>query len=83
MAIKHNQRSIVDFRSRLKGGGARSNLFEVQMAFPDFAKPVNEALNDIPFLVKTFISKGEIDIILAFDKFLIILFGENLFIKKP
>ena len=52
MAIKHNQRSIVDFRSRLKGGGARSNLFEVQMAFPDFAKPVNEALNDIPFLVK-------------------------------
>ena len=52
MAIKHNQRSIVDFSSRMKGGGARSNLFEVQMAFPDFAKPVNEALNDIPFLVK-------------------------------
>ena len=52
MAIRHNQRSIVDFRSRLKGGGARSNLFEVQMAFRDFAKPVNEALNDIPFLVK-------------------------------
>ena len=52
MAFRHNQRSIVDFRSRLKGGGARSNLFEVQMAFPDFAKPVNEALNDIPFLVK-------------------------------
>ena len=52
MAIRHNQRSIVDFRSRLKGGGARSNLFEVQMAFPDFAKPVSEALNDIPFLVK-------------------------------
>ena len=52
MAIRHNQRSIVDFRSRLKGGGARANLFEVQMAFPDFAKPVNEALNDIPFLVK-------------------------------
>ena len=52
MAIKHNERSIVDFRSRMKGGGARSNLFEVQMSFPDFAKPVNEALNDIPFLVK-------------------------------
>ena len=52
MAIQHNQRSIIDFRSRLKGGGARSNLFEVQLAFPDFAKPVNEALNDIPFLVK-------------------------------
>jgi len=52
MAIKHNQRSIVDFRSRLKGGGARSNLFEVQMAFPDFAKANTETLNDIPFLVK-------------------------------
>ena len=52
MAIRHNQRSIVDFRSRLKGGGARSNLFEVQMSFPGFAKPVSEALNDIPFLVK-------------------------------
>ena len=52
MAIKHNERSITDFRSRLKGGGTRANLFEVQMAFPDFAKPVNEALNDIPFLVK-------------------------------
>ena len=52
MAIRHNQRSIVDFRSRLKGGGARSNLFEVQMAFPDFAKANGETLNDIPFLVK-------------------------------
>ena len=52
MPTQHNQRSIIDFRSRLKGGGARSNLFEVQMSFPDFAKPVSEALNDIPFLVK-------------------------------
>ena len=52
MAINHNQRSIVDFRSRLKGGGARSNLFEVQMAFPNFAQANTETLNDIPFLVK-------------------------------
>ena len=52
MAIKHNQRSIVDFRSRLKGGGARSNLFEVQMSFPSFAVANTETLNDIPFLVK-------------------------------
>ena len=52
MAIKHNERSIVDFRSRMKGGGARSNLFEVQMSFPDFAQADNETLNDIPFLVK-------------------------------
>ena len=29
------------------------------------------------------ISKGEIMIIFAFDKFLIIFFNENLFIKKP
>ena len=52
MAIRHNQRSIVDFRSRLKGGGARSNLFEVQMSFPSFAVANTETLNDIPFLVK-------------------------------
>ena len=52
MAIKHNERSIVDFRSRMKGGGARSNLFEVQMTFPDFATANTETLNDIPFLVK-------------------------------
>ena len=54
MAIKHNERSIVDFRSRLKGGGARSNLFEVQMAFPTYlsVSDENETINDIPFLVK-------------------------------
>ena len=52
MAIKHNERSIVDFRSRMKGGGARSNLFEVQMPFPNFAEANTETLNDIPFLVK-------------------------------
>ena len=52
MAFRHNQRSIVDFRSRLKGGGARSNLFEVQMSFPSFAVANTETLNDIPFLVK-------------------------------
>ena len=52
MAIKHNERSIVDFRSRMKGGGSRSNLFEVQMTFPNFAEANTETLNDIPFLVK-------------------------------
>ena len=52
MAIKHNERSIVDFRSRMKGGDARSNLFEVQMSFPSFAVANTETLNDIPFLVK-------------------------------
>ena len=52
MAIRHNQRSLVDYRSRLKGGGARSNLYKVQMSIPDFAKANDETLNDIPFLVK-------------------------------
>ena len=36
----------------MKGGGARSNLFEVQMTFPNFAEANTETLNDIPFLVK-------------------------------
>ena len=54
MAIKHSDRSIVDFRSRLKGGGTRANLFEVQMAFPSYlsVSDENETINDIPFLVK-------------------------------
>ena len=30
-----NQRNITEFRSRLTGGGARSNLFEVEIAFPE------------------------------------------------
>ena len=54
MAIKHNERSITDFRSRLKGGGTRANLFEVQMAFPNYlsVSDENETINDIPFMVK-------------------------------
>ena len=27
-------RTISDFKSKLKGGGARPNLFEVELAFP-------------------------------------------------
>ena len=54
MAIKQNERSITDFRSRLKGGGTRANLFEVQMSFPTYlsVSDENETINDIPFLVK-------------------------------
>ena len=54
MAIKHSDRSIVEFRSRLKGGGTRANLFEVQMSFPTYlsVSDENETINDIPFLVK-------------------------------
>ena len=35
MALKFNERTIVDFRSKLTGGGARSNLFEVTIEYPD------------------------------------------------
>ena len=34
MAKTFNDRSIVDFRSRMTGGGARSNLFEVNIKYP-------------------------------------------------
>ena len=30
-----NQRNITEFRSRVSGGGARANLFEVEIAFPE------------------------------------------------
>tara|TARA_B100000925_G_scaffold290797_1_gene276880 strand:+ start:1438 stop:2082 length:645 start_codon:yes stop_codon:yes gene_type:complete len=33
-SIRNNTRSIDSFKSRLIGGGARPNLFEVEMAFP-------------------------------------------------
>ena len=35
MAITHRDRTIVDFRSRMRGGGARSNLFEVNITYPE------------------------------------------------
>ena len=34
MAITHRDRTIVDFRSKMRGGGARSNLFEVNITYP-------------------------------------------------
>ena len=48
-----NQRNITDFRSRMTGGGARSNLFEVEITFPD-GLDISESLvsDKIPFLVK-------------------------------
>ena len=51
---KHNTRTIKDFRSRLAGGGARSNLFEVKITFPDFIGKEDEAAltDQVPFLVK-------------------------------
>ena len=47
-------RKITDFKSKLTGGGARPNLFEVVLAFPTSVSPVNEneVLQKSRFLVK-------------------------------
>jgi len=45
-------RKITDFKSKLTGGGARANLFEVVMAFPDAAQPGSVVLDKIRFLAK-------------------------------
>ena len=48
-----NQRNITEFRSRLAGGGARANLFEVEIAFPeDLGINLTDVSDKIPFLVK-------------------------------
>ena len=48
-----NQRNITEFRSRLTGGGARANLFEVGITFPDGLGIDERLVSDkIPFLVK-------------------------------
>lgn len=46
-------RKITDFKSKLTGGGARSNLFEVVLSFPDIAPADAVILDKIRFLVKT------------------------------
>jgi hypothetical protein len=45
-------RTISDFKSRLSGGGARPNLFEVELAFPDAVAVDNDVLQKARFLVK-------------------------------
>ena len=50
MAFLHSDRTITDFRSKLTGGGARSNLFEVSI--PDFPTANNIGEREIEFLVK-------------------------------
>ena len=45
-------RTISDFKSRLSGGGARPNLFEVELAFPDAVAINNDILQKATFLVK-------------------------------
>ncbi len=47
-------RTITDFKSKLKGGGARPNLFEVELSFPKTVdvKGESEVLDNARFLVK-------------------------------
>lgn len=45
-------RKISDFKSKLTGGGARPNLFEVELAFPDAVAINNDVLQKARFLVK-------------------------------
>lgn len=46
-------RKITDFKSKLSGGGARSNLFEVVLSFPDIAPADVTVLDKSRFLVKS------------------------------
>ena len=45
-------RTISNFKSKLTGGGARANLFEVVLTFPDAAQPDQDVLDKARFLVK-------------------------------
>ena len=45
-------RKISDFKSKLTGGGARPNLFEVELAFPAAVAIENDVLQKSRFLVK-------------------------------
>jgi hypothetical protein len=45
-------RKITDFKSKLTGGGARPNLFEVELAFPTAVGIDNDTLQKARFLVK-------------------------------
>jgi hypothetical protein len=46
-------RKITDFKSKLTGGGARANLFEVVLSFPDSAPTDGNVLDKSRFLIKT------------------------------
>lgn len=46
-------RKITDFKSKLSGGGTRSNLFEVELAFPAAINIDNIVLDKARFLVKS------------------------------
>ena len=46
-------RKITDFKSKLSGGGARSNLFEVVLSFPDIAPADVTVIDKSRFLVES------------------------------
>ena len=47
-----NQRSITNFRDRLVGGGARPNMFEVNLTLPSGVIPQGDFTQDIRFMIK-------------------------------
>ena len=47
-----NERSITNFRDRLVGGGARSNMFEVNIELPSKVIGLNDYAADIRFMIK-------------------------------
>ena len=55
MATQYNRpplRTITDFKSKMAGGGARPNLFEVELVFPDPIAIENDVKEKSRFLVK-------------------------------
>jgi hypothetical protein len=46
-------RKITDFKSKMSGGGARSNLFEVVLTFPDASPADSTVLDKSRLLIKT------------------------------
>ena len=55
MATQFNRpplRTITDFKSKMAGGGARPNLFEVELVFPDPIAIENDVKDKSRFLVK-------------------------------
>jgi len=49
----YTDRTIYDFKNRLVGGGARANLFECELTFPESIGIDNEATTDFRFLIKS------------------------------
>lgn len=54
-APNYTDRTIYDFRSRLKGGGSRANLFECELSFPSIVGLLDdvELQLDVRMLIKT------------------------------